>query len=165
MLNSKENTGLPRCHGGKESAHQYRRWKRCGFNPWVRKIPWNRKWQSAPLFLPGKFHGRRSLEGYKPRGCKEMDTTEHMRKENIYAYKIVQSLETNSTQEPVLTCCGREQGRWDVNLDLGSFESNSRSTLASWILTTREDRTLVYSSLRLLPFSPWPWWLCTCQIS
>ena len=78
MLNSKENTGLPRCHGGKESTHQYRRWKRCGFNPWVRRIPWNRKWQSTPLFLPGKFHGCRILEGYKPRGCKEMDTTERL---------------------------------------------------------------------------------------
>ena len=103
-----------------ESAYQYKRWKRCGFSPWVRKISWNRKWQSTPLFLPGKFHGCRNLEGYKPQGCKEMDTTEC--KENIYAYKIVQSLETNSTQEPVLTCCGREQERWDVNLDLGSIE-------------------------------------------
>ena len=28
-----------------------------GFNPWVRKIPWRRKWQRAPVFLPGKTHG------------------------------------------------------------------------------------------------------------
>ena len=31
--------------------------KRHGFNPWVRKIPWRRKWQCAPVFLPGKTHG------------------------------------------------------------------------------------------------------------
>ena len=35
--------------------------KRCGFHPWVRKIPWRREWQSTPVFLPGEFHGQRSL--------------------------------------------------------------------------------------------------------
>ena len=34
------------------------------FNPWVRKIPWGRKWQLIPVFLPGKSHGQRSLAGY-----------------------------------------------------------------------------------------------------
>ena len=38
------------------------------FHPWVRKIPWRRKWQSAPVLLPGKSHGRRSLVGYSPWG-------------------------------------------------------------------------------------------------
>ena len=37
-------------------------------DPWVRKIPWRRKWQSSPVFLPGESHGWRSLEGYSPRG-------------------------------------------------------------------------------------------------
>ena len=36
---------------GKGSACQC---KRRGFNPWVRKIPWSGKWQSTPIFLPGK---------------------------------------------------------------------------------------------------------------
>ena len=34
-----------------------------GFDPWVRKIPWRRKWQPTPVFLPGKSHGQRSLVG------------------------------------------------------------------------------------------------------
>ena len=34
---------------------------RPGFNPWVRKIPWRRKWRPTPVFLPGEFHGHRSL--------------------------------------------------------------------------------------------------------
>ena len=51
--------------------------QRLGFNPWVRKIPWSRKWQSTPAFLPGEFHGQRSKAGYSPWGCKEPDTTEH----------------------------------------------------------------------------------------
>ena len=41
-----------------------------------RSIPWRRKWQPTPVFLPGKSHGRRSLVGYSPWGCKESDTTE-----------------------------------------------------------------------------------------
>ena len=34
------------------------------FGPQVEKIPWRRKWQPTPVFLPGKSHGQRSLEGY-----------------------------------------------------------------------------------------------------
>ena len=51
---------------------------RPGFDPWVRKIPWRRKWQPTPVFLPGESHGRRSLVGYSPRGRKESDTTERL---------------------------------------------------------------------------------------
>ena len=40
-------------------------------------ILWNRKWQATSVFLPGKFHGWRSLAGYRPWGPKEPDTTEH----------------------------------------------------------------------------------------
>ena len=42
---------------------QCRSCRRCGFNPWVRKIPWTRKWQPAPVFLPRQSHG-----GYSPPG-------------------------------------------------------------------------------------------------
>ena len=53
------------------------------FNPWVRKIPWSRKWQPAPVFLSGKFHGQRTLVGYSPWGHKELDTTEHKQQQNF----------------------------------------------------------------------------------
>jgi len=43
--------------------------QRCGFNPWVGKIPWKRKWPPTSLFFPGKFHGQRSLVGYSSWGC------------------------------------------------------------------------------------------------
>ena len=69
--------GLPRWRSGKESACQCRRHKRRGFNPWVRMLPWRRKWQPTPVFLPGKFHGQRSLAGYSPWGRKESDATDH----------------------------------------------------------------------------------------
>ena len=63
--------GMPRWRSGKGSACQCRRHRRCGFNPWVTKIPWRRKWQPTPVLLPGNFHGQRSLEGYSPWGHKE----------------------------------------------------------------------------------------------
>ena len=61
---------------GKELVCQCRRHKRHRFDPWVGKIPWRRKWQPIPVFLPGKFHGQKNLAGYSPWGCKELDMTE-----------------------------------------------------------------------------------------
>ena len=49
-----------------------------GFYPWVGKIPWRRKWQPTPAFMPGKFYGQRSLVGYNPRGCKQSDMSEQL---------------------------------------------------------------------------------------
>ena len=46
---------------GRESACQCRRHE---FDPWVRKIPWKKKWRPTPVFLSGKSHGQRSLAGY-----------------------------------------------------------------------------------------------------
>ena len=39
---------------------------RCRFDSWVGKIPWWRKWQSTPIFLPGESHGQRSLPSFPP---------------------------------------------------------------------------------------------------
>ena len=63
---------------GKESACQSRRYKRPGFDSCIEKIPWSRRWQSTPVFLPGKFHVQRNLVGYCPRGCKESERTEQV---------------------------------------------------------------------------------------
>ena len=49
---------------------------RPGFNPWVGKIPWRRERLPTPVFLPGEFHGQRSLVGYSLQGHKESDMTE-----------------------------------------------------------------------------------------
>ena len=49
-----------------------------GFDPWVGKIPWRRKWHPTPGFLPEESHGQRSLAGYSPWGHKELDTIEHL---------------------------------------------------------------------------------------
>ena len=49
--------------GGKEPVCQCRRHKRCGFNPWVQKIPWRRAWKPTPVFLPEESNRQRSLAG------------------------------------------------------------------------------------------------------
>ena len=64
--------GPPWWLSGKESTCQCRRH---GFDLWVRKIPWRRKWQPTPVFLPGKSHRERHLVGYSSRGRKESNTT------------------------------------------------------------------------------------------
>ena len=61
--------GYPGGANGTEFACQCRRCKWHGFDPWVGNILWRRKWQSTLVFLPGKFHGQRSLAGYSPRVC------------------------------------------------------------------------------------------------
>ena len=68
--------GFPGGTGDKESACQCRRHKRCGFDPWARKIPWSRKTSHSSI-LPENPPGQKSLEGYSPWGCKQSDATEH----------------------------------------------------------------------------------------
>ena len=66
-----DNRG-PRWPGSKELACQCMRCKRLSFYPWVGKVPWRRKWHPTPVFLPGEFHGQRSLVGYSPWGPKRV---------------------------------------------------------------------------------------------
>ena len=66
------HNALRRWLSGKGSACQG--W-RCKFDPWVRNIPWRRKWQLNPVFLPGKSHGQSSLVGYSPWGLNRVDTS------------------------------------------------------------------------------------------
>ena len=83
--------GLPRWCSGKESTCQCR----CGFDSWVGKIPWRMECLPTPVFLPGKFHGKRSLVGYSPCGCKELDTTGHSAHALFNAYRHVLNLWSN----------------------------------------------------------------------
>ena len=48
---------------------------RRGFDHWIRKILWRGALQPTLVFLPGESHGQRSLAGYSPWGCKELDMT------------------------------------------------------------------------------------------
>ena len=57
-LSSSSSSSMEPHSRGKESTWQCRRHK---FDPWVAKMPWWRKWQPTPVFLPGKSHGQRRL--------------------------------------------------------------------------------------------------------
>ena len=61
-----------------------RRHRRHGFNLWVGKIPWRRKLQLTPVFLPAESHGQRSLVGYSPWGHKESDMIEQQSMWGLY---------------------------------------------------------------------------------
>ena len=50
--------------------------REAGLIPGLGRFPWRWKWQPAPVFLSGKFHGQRCLAGYSPKCCKELDITE-----------------------------------------------------------------------------------------
>ena len=63
----------------KDYTCQCRRHKKRGFDPWVGKIPWRKKWPPVLVFLPRKSHGQRSLAGYSPQDYKASDMTEYAR--------------------------------------------------------------------------------------
>ena len=63
------------------------------FNHWVGRIPGSRKWQPAPIFLPGESHEQRSLAAYSLWGCKESDSIEHTQHRiglNRYAWQPIE---------------------------------------------------------------------------
>ena len=64
-----KSKGLPRRLSGKESACQCRKH---GFDPWVKKIPWRKKWQSTPVFSPGKSHGQKEPGGLHSMGSQRV---------------------------------------------------------------------------------------------
>ena len=53
-------------------------YRKAGFDPLVGKIPRKRKWQLTLVFLPGEFHGQRTLVGDNPWSHKESDMTEQL---------------------------------------------------------------------------------------
>ena len=73
--------GFPSAASGKKTkqnkkpACQHRKRKRCGLDPWVRKIPWRRACNILQYSCLENPHGQRSLAGYSPKGRKEWDTT------------------------------------------------------------------------------------------
>ena len=117
--------GLPQWLSGKEPAYQSRRRRRCGFDAWVRKIPWRRTWHPTPVFLQGKSHGQGSLEGYSPWGRKELNMTEAA--ENGTAW----FLEDYTSSSHQLRNLRQEQQRWPqaLKLRVGNLQNK---IWASW---------------------------------
>ena len=69
--------GLPKWHSWLRICLQCWRCKSWGFNFWVMKISWRRKWQPTLVFLLGNFLGQGSLAGFSPRGHRESNMAEY----------------------------------------------------------------------------------------
>ena len=96
---------------------------------WVGKIPWSRKWQPTPVFLPGESYGQRNLVGYSPRGHKESDMTEW--------------LSMHTLQHPGLW-------PWPHPWWLGSNEANCGPGPQVWKRVTENDRLGLLDLIRIL---------------
>ena len=105
LLDSISHTHLaveyPGCLAGKESTCS----RRHRFNSWIRKVPRRRKWLLTSVFLPGEFHGQRSLAGYCPWGSKELDITERLNwtdtkvvRDKVHKYRSTVFIYTNNEQ-------------------------------------------------------------------
>ena len=62
-------------------------------------MPWKREWLPTPVFLPGKSHRQRSLAGYSPWDCKELDMTERLTY-NTYIYIHITGQGMMEREEP-----------------------------------------------------------------
>ena len=99
--------------GGSDGEESSRQCRRRRFDPWIRKIPWRRKWQPTPLFLPGESRGQRSLVGYSPQDRKESGTTERLNT------RLSQTLFKGLLEGPENTC--------DAFLDCGQVHMSVRA--------------------------------------
>ena len=74
---------------------------------YIYNINMRKAWQSTPIFLPGEFHGQRSLVVYNPWGCKESDITEwlthwHISVELCTMGKIIDVINNNHLSSGLL---------------------------------------------------------------
>ena len=147
---------IPQSHNASLVAQMVKTSVQCrrpGFNPWVGKIPWRRKWQPTPVLLPGKFHGLRN-----PWGRKESDTTEatqHTHRQFVYIYThinaamsicptflVAQTVKRLPTmQETRVQSLGGE--------DLLEKEMATHSSTLAWKIPWTEE------PISLLCYSPW----------
>ena len=92
----------------KNLSCQCRRRKRWGFNPWVRKIPWIRKWWPTPVLLPGKSHGQRILEDYSQGVAKSwmwLSTHTHIQGNRTFPNCTQKNCVLKSGFEPLFFIC------------------------------------------------------------
>ena len=76
LFNRAQETRSPGGTNGKTPPLNAGRCNKLEFDPWVRKIPWRRKWEPTPVLLPGESHGQRNLVGCSPQGHTESDVPE-----------------------------------------------------------------------------------------
>ena len=100
---------------------------KCRLDPWVGKIPWRRKWQHTPVFLPGKSHKWGSLVGYSSWGCKRVG--------HIFATKTTKTITTNSLFQRNILSFSSKAVCWTNIL----FWDSMKWRQSTWLLTRRAE--------------------------
>ena len=102
------------------------------FSPWIGKIPWRRRRHPTPVFLPGNSHGQRTLVGYSPWGCKDLDTTEQLHVlENIILSEKKTSRESSYHMTSLLSGYKREM--FKTNTQCSGSSSGSAGRMVEWV--------------------------------
>ena len=102
------------------------------FSPWIGKIPWRRRWQPTPVFLPGKSHGQRTLVGYSPWGCTDLGTTEQLHVlENIILSEKNQAEKDSYHMTSLLPGYKREMLK--ANIQCSGSSSGSAGRMVEWV--------------------------------
>ena len=117
-------------------------------DPWVGKSLWKRKWHPTPVFLPGKFHGRRSLIRYSPWNHEESHMTEQLHfplgSGPGWAFRIwTQSLRQTFVPEEL---AGDREVR-------GAWARPWRTSEATWTLTAHLTKALHWHDSRTTPLT------------
>ena len=148
---------------GVGSACQCRSCWRCEFDSWVGRIPWQKKWQPIPIFLPGKSHGQGRLGGYSPRGSRESDTTEHACIFGVggrpillrHVSQLQNTVECQADKTDVYWTLFNLGIRWDVNkCDWCIIIKCDPAVLQMWLAKTRWYWSWM---------GPYPVWLVSLQ--
>ena len=121
-----------------------------GFDTWVGKIPWRRKWQSTPVFLPGKSHGQRNLAGYGPWGHKESNRAELLEHAHLKnAFTVVSRLSSAQLSSSVASNSLRPHGLQYTRLPCPSPTPGACSNsypLSQWSHPTISSSVIPFSS-------------------
>ena len=105
------------------------------FDPWVGKIPRGRKWQLIAVFLLGEFHGQRSLVGYCPWDCKDLDMTERL---TLLLYNVVLGFPGGSVAKNLPANAG--DSGWIPGLRRSPGEGNTtHSSIFAWKIPGMEE--------------------------
>ena len=131
---------FPSGASGKELICKCRRQKRCGFNPWIGKIPWRREWLPTPVFLPGRILW---TEEWQAIGSQRV-THELKRHACMSLRQVIRKAE--DSRWPLQTTGKRQPGSL-------TFSQNQEECHALHILRTSQK-----ASGRLPTFFSSPWW-------
>ena len=141
------------------------------FSPWVRKIPWRRKWQPIPAFLPGKSHGQRRLAGYSVKGHKKTGLSDwgHTHRD-LKIRKWSQHIETAETKVEDNEMCSESSVKvpepFPVPPRFVSHKGRVAYTCCSWFLSfafLRDFTSLPTAHSYWCP--PWTLDVCVRMIS